>query len=96
MCVNRRGRSGRFDLEVGRSLENDSFVTWHDATGHIPCRWSHVRTQRIALSTKKGGIEIAGRVHDVALRPQSRNSFEADERSIISIGRSWPFLDRNK
>jgi hypothetical protein len=94
--VNYRGRSGRSDSEEGHSLESDSFVTWRDAVGHIHRRWAHVRTQKIAVSTRGEGTETAGGVRDVVLHPQSRNSFEASKRSVISTCRWYLFPARRK
>ena len=93
MCGNYYGCSTHSGFEEDHSLGGDSFVTWHDGADHIHRRWVHVRTQRIALSTKGEGTETAGGVHDVALHPRSRNSFEAGKRSVISTRRLcifWP------
>lgn len=81
------GRSGRSGSEEDHSLGCDTLVTWRDGGVRIHRRWAHVRTQRIALSTKRKGIGIVGGDRDVALRPQSRNSSEAGERSVISTRR---------
>lgn len=80
MRVNYHVRSVHSDLEEGRNLASDSFVTWRDVADHIRRRWAQVRTQRIALSTKKGGTGV----HGVVAHPQSRNSFEAGKGSVIS------------
>lgn len=59
-------------------------MTWRGVVGHIHRRWGRGRTRRIALSTKEEGTGTAGGVRDVVLRLQSRSSFEADKRSVIS------------
>ena len=82
--VNCRGRSGHSGPEEDHSLESGSLVTWRDVADHIHRRWGRGRTPKIALSTKEEGTETAGGGHDVVLRPQSRNSLEANERSVIS------------
>ena len=68
-------------------------MTWRGVVGHIHRRWGRGRTRRIALSTKEEGTGTAGGVRDVVLHPQSRNSFEAGKRSVISTRRLcifWP------
>lgn len=84
--MNYHGRNVHSDSEEDRSLANDSPVTWCDVAGHIRRRWAHARTQRIALSTKKGGTGV----QDVVLHPQSRSSFEAGKRSMISTRHCAP------
>lgn len=93
-CANHYGHNAHSGLEDDHRLGGDNLVTWRDATGHIHRRWAHVRTRRIALSTE--GTETAGGVHDVAHRPQSRNSFEAGKRSVISTPRLCLFPVRRK
>lgn len=92
MCANYHGCSVRSDLEEDRSLGNDSFVTWRDGSGHIYHRWAHVRTRRIALSTRSEGTGV----HDGEFHLQSRNNFEADKRSTISTQCLCPFLAGSK
>jgi len=96
MCGNCYGCSSRSGLKEDRSLGSDSLVTWRDWAGHIRRRWVHVRTQRTVLSTKREGTEIAGGVRDVTRHPQSRNSFEAGKRSVISIRRLGLFPAKRK
>lgn len=93
MCANHHGRTG---FARDHSLESDSLVTWRDAVGRIHRRSAHVRTRRIVLSTEGEGIGSAGGVHDVVLHPQSRNSFGAGKRSVISTRRLWPFPAEGK
>ena len=95
-CVNHHGRSGHAGLEEERSLGSDRLVTWRDAAGHIHRRWAHVHIQGIALSTEGEGTETAGGGRDVAHHPQSRNSFEASKRSVISTRRLCLFPARRK
>ena len=94
--MNCRGGSGHSGQEEDRSLESDNLVTWRDVAGHIHRRWVHGCTRRIALSTKEEGTETVGGVRDVVLRPRSRNSLEAGERSVISTRCSNPFTTGRK
>ena len=91
-CANHRGRSGRSGSEDDHSLANDNLVTWRDAVDHILRRWGHVRTQRIALSTRGEGIETAGGARGVVHRLQSRSNSEAGKRSMISTRRLCHFF----
>ena len=94
--ANHRGRSGHSGLGEDHSLASDNLVTWRDVVDHILRRWGHVRTQRIALSTKGEGIETAGGARGVVHRLQSRSSFEAGKRSVISTRRLCHFPARSE
>lgn len=94
--ANHHGRSGHAGSEEDRSLGSGRLVMWRDVVGHIHCRLARVHIQGIALSTEGEGTEIVGGVRDVAHHPQSRNSFEAGKRSVISTSRSFLFPARRK
>lgn len=87
MCAIHHGRSGRAGLKEDHSLGNDRLAACCGVAGHIYCRWARVRIRRIASSTRGEGTETVGGARDVAHHPQSRNSFEAGKRSMISTRR---------